>query len=1133
MTRRPDDDGAERFLVEGGARIAAAPPSQRAGGPDASRSEARREELAEALLLLERFGTLGREIGGPPPLETAATLSAPSGDSVEEGVRDESADKDAGQWIGRYRIERRLGSGGQGLVFLAYDPELQRRVALKTPYPEALLAPSSRARFLEEARFAARINHPNLVGVYEVGEVGPLCYIASEYCDGPTLSEWLRSRRGPVDAPSAARFLLVLARAVHAMHQCGVLHRDLKPGNILLVRREPSASAAAGGGGEGADPGAWEIEDATPKITDFGLARLVAEGMGRTRSGAVVGTPAYMAPEQALGRIREIRPATDVYSLGAVLYEILAGRRLYGGESEAAALTQVVRGEYKPLRQVRRSIPRDLEAVCHRCLERSPRDRYATASDLADDLERFLLGQPTQARPVSTAQAALRWAKRRPATAALAAVALAALLTISIGAALFSVRLNGALALAEQRAVEAAQSRTAAIREEQRANKHLYAAHMRLANLALNDAALERAEQLLNEHGPGTPTAHLRGFEWRLLRDRTETLKNQGERSKTVVLEHPARTYCVRFSPDERRLVTGCEDGRLRIWDRDGWRLTAAVKAHASCIDSLALSRDARWLATASCDGAATLWSWNDGDIRLERTFADFDDELRGAAFSPDGERLAVGSRKGFVGIYRTATGELERRLSFEGGEASRLAWSPDGSRLAGTINFDLSPVRLWNTNTWEMTRLPVKGSFPAFSPTGQELAVTGGDGIKIATETLATPLSLVAARDVSGAAWSGDGRWLAYLQSRRILHLYDFEHPHSRRVLDVGHRAHAEDVAVTFDGGLVATAADDSVRVTDVRSARENPPLGRIEWGDHDVYDPDGVAVAENAEWALLCSRTRAVVWSLTDPSASREVPLGEGVFSVLPSTLARFAAVVDDADRVRLVDVHRGEVRTAPERLSRGAVKARHFDESDTLAILCQDESDAVLRIVDSRAWSLRRTVTLNGVNDDGKERIAAAVPSFAVSPDAKRLHWRHQSLHQIVFADLAAGDERRLAGRESFSFRFSPDGRRIAAFAPGIVEILEVPSLALVQRFNRPFSFYADGTFSPDQKRFAVWNGVELILYDVASGQETVSIPLPPFDGASVHFTPDGRTLTLIGAKSVTSYEAYQWSPSPMDE
>jgi serine/threonine-protein kinase len=304
--------------------------------------------------------------------------------------------------FGGYELLARLGRGGVGVVYLARQPGLNRLVALKRLLAGPYADPDDRARFRTEGEALARVRHPNVVQVYEVGEYEGQAYLSMELVEGGSLSRRLAA--GPLPPREAAGLVRVLARAVHAMHQADVVHRDLKPGNVLL-------------GGDG-----------TVKVSDFGLAKLLDADAEHTHTGTVLGTASYMAPEQAEGHSRHAEPATDVWALGTILYECLTGSRPFQGGSRAATLEQVRQREPERPRRRRRGLARDLEAVCLKCLEKEPKRRYPSAAALADDLDRWLAGQPTEARPLGWAGRAMRAAARHPWRSAAAALALLAAL---------------------------------------------------------------------------------------------------------------------------------------------------------------------------------------------------------------------------------------------------------------------------------------------------------------------------------------------------------------------------------------------------------------------------------------------------------------------------------------------------------------------------------------------------------------------------------------------------------------------------------------------------------------------------------------------------------------------------------
>jgi serine/threonine protein kinase len=318
--------------------------------------------------------------------------------------------------LGRFNLRRVLGRGGFGIVFLADDPSLSRSVALKIPRPEIMFSRQAKQRFIREAQLAALLDHPAIVPIYETGEIGRLWYIAGAYCNGPTLAAWLRQRPEPVSPRLAAHIVRSLSEAVQHAHSRGVLHRDLKPSNILLEPLERPKS-----------PEFCFV----PRVTDFGLGTRLEEAHELTKTGMLLGTSRYMAPEQARGDAKSIGVATDIYALGVILYELLTGRPPFVGKSDLEIL-RAIQHDLPPEVSLRsRKVPRDLQAICLKCLAKQPQLRYSNASELGADLKCYLSGQPVTARSIGPLTRTARWASRNRVASALFGVIVVSLIAVT------------------------------------------------------------------------------------------------------------------------------------------------------------------------------------------------------------------------------------------------------------------------------------------------------------------------------------------------------------------------------------------------------------------------------------------------------------------------------------------------------------------------------------------------------------------------------------------------------------------------------------------------------------------------------------------------------------------------------
>jgi WD40 repeat protein/serine/threonine protein kinase len=757
-----------------------------------------------------------------------------------------------------YDLLGELGRGGMGVVYLARQVRLKRYVALKMILAEAQPGPQALERFRVEAEAVARLQHPNIVQIYEVGEADGRPYLALEFVNGGSLAGQLAGT--PLPPHPAARLVETLARAMHAAHQRGIVHRDLKPANVLLAGSGDTLVPAEGG----TPGGASRIGEHTPKITDFGLAKILGEDSARTRSGQVLGTPSYMAPEQAAGRGSEIGPRTDVYALGAILYELLTGRPPFKGATALETLDQLRAREPVSPSGLQPGLPPDLETICLRCLQKLPGQRYASAQDLADDLRRFLGGRPIQARPVGMAQRAWRWCRRNPTLAALSALASAALVAVvavAFGFSLFQSRAaddlrreqgktRAALDESERLSARLALARGLAECEQEHVGAGLLWL-VRSLEIAtrLEDADLQRAIR-----------ANLTGWRGRLMPVRAS-------------LPHRANVNAVAFSPDGRTLLAGDREGVVGAWDVATARRRDLTLRHPAPVLALAVRRDGKTALTGCADNVARLWALDRAEEL--RRLEGHSGEVRAVAFSPDGRTILTGSHDATARLWDAATGKEVRRLLGHRDAVWAVAFSPDGkSVLTGSMD---GTARLWDAATGaEVRQLRGCGEVyaAAFRPDGKAVLTAGSDMTAqlwdIRDAARSQPLwSLRHDGDIFAAAFSPDGRTIVTGSTDQTARLWDAATGKAAGPA-LPHQDQVWAVAFSPDGKKVLTgcgkprAARGEARLWEVAG----PPLRRL------LPHPGGVvAAAFRPDGKTVLTGGTDGIARLWDPATGQEL--------------------------------------------------------------------------------------------------------------------------------------------------------------------------------------------------------------------------------------------------------------------
>jgi WD40 repeat protein/serine/threonine protein kinase len=1028
--------------------------------------------------------------------------------------------------FGDYELFEEIGRGGMGVVYRARQRSLDRVVALKMILSGRFAGKGSVERLRAEATAAAALQHPNIVAIHEIGEIEGQHFFTMDYVEGRSLAEVISDLRFTIyDFRRSARWLKTLAEAIHYAHEHGVLHRDLKPSNVLVDAHDQ------------------------PRVTDFGLAKQFvvpasagAGDAGPAKAGTTselsltghpIGSPSFMPPEQAAGRRNAIGPHSDVYGLGALLYHLLTGRAPFAAATLEATLAQVLQNDPVPPRALNASVPRDLETICLKCLEKEPARRYQTARELAEELARFEKDEPIFARPATPAEKLWRWARRNPRVASLTASLIAVFLA-GLAGVLWQWRRAERHAQTETRQRQHLEQ-VLAHREIQEAEE--------LFGAADAPSALARLARVLRQN----PTNHVTAT--RLL----SALTFRGfALPMTAPLMHEATVMCAQFSPDGQRVVTGAADGAVRVWDAQSGRRLLDLPPHGRRVRHAVFSPDGERIATASEDRTARVWDARTGKPVTPplRHWA----KIRRIHFSPDGKRVATASGDSMAQLWDSQTGRAAAPTLQHGDYVNEAIFSPDGKRVA-TVSEDTTAC-VWDAVTGRRLAGPMPHEQSRdvlavrFSPDGKRIVTASTDGARVwDADTGALIVRLAHQGTVPFAEFSPDGTKVVTGSHDKTARVWDAT---SGEPLTPPLVADANVLRAEFspDGRKVFTISDASARLWDAESGRALTEPFRHEASLEHVggFDPDGGRVVTPS------LDGSAIIWDARNGAASPEKfeLRGTPFWVACNPDGRRIAVALTPAQSVDVLDLSTGQVVAGPLEVGSQLVNMEFSPDGRYLLTACYRSG---ARIWDVRSGQLvippishgqpmhvarfsrdgRRVVT---AADDDTARVWEAATGRELTPPLRHtedVQWAEFSAddRRVVTAssdntarvwDSATGEpltpplphelDLRLA-------RFSPDGNSVLTVSEdGAARLWNLKTGELIGRPLLHRGNVRSAKFSPDGQRVITVSVDNTARLWDARTSEPLTEPLK--HGAllvSGYFTPDGRSVLTLSHEPVT--------------
>lgn len=997
--------------------------------------------------------------------------------------QESAADASSPPVVAGYQVLSEIGRGGMGVVYRAQQTAVGRLVALKVL--RILDGPSvgGMSRLRIEAEAIGRLQHPNIVQIYDVGETNGRPYLAMELVDGKNLGDRLKT--GALAPRDAAQLVATLAQAIHHAHTRGIVHRDLTPGNILLDNSDHQLTV--------------------PKITDFGLAKVLeGDHSEQTQTGAILGTPSYMAPEQARGHVRLVGPCTDVYGLGAVLFATLTGRPPFRGPSTWETTRQVIEDLPPSLSKLAVGVPHDLETICRKCLAKAPHQRYSSAQHLADDLNRFLQRQPITARRVGAAERLRLWARRNPAVAATTAIAI------------LCVLLTGAIGFG-QVLVERDRFR----RQRDRAEANLFQSLLTDARAQIKArdsgwwwSAMDSLRRAAALKVPDRDTAGLRDVVVECMGSEYPCFRLHGGWKG-----HQGFVTAVALSADGRIAASGSADQIVRVWSIPDGKCLATCAGHTGTITGVAIHPNDSQMVSSSLDGTLRWWPLNElhsaqtQSISSVRTVHLDAGSVNAIAFAPDGAFLTAGCQDGSVFLVPGMGSELPRRLSREDGEVLALTFQPGKPTLA--ISVADQPVRFRELESGQEQHRQHLGDHIrslAFDPTGAHMAAA--DPASFGFCVIPVPPK---------------GSVLGYhhLHTNSVVHL--------SRVARIGRDR--------FNDWMTA-ALDGSIRLweTDYRGLNERA-VARGDFGP-----VRSAAVGGDKPWVVAgYGDGQLRIWELAVP-AQRNIPVGGAAPTttfigrtrklVHPPVICDYSTE-SDPTAVLIPEPGFGHGMIWSVAASNngrwfvtgwndGSLRVRNADSLQLMQTLT-GHGDQVW----SAAFSPNSKYLASGGNDiriwhtaDWKQKWALDVGNHLVRAVAFHPHqpWLVAAVKDRTIRAWNYETGQPLGppvqlDTEAFGLAFRPDGKRLAAACfDQLVRVWDLPNDAANPWPAKPATWQIDGhhaevwaaAYSPDGRWLATGSERGIILMDAASHQRLVTLRGAEGQVRSLSFSADGELL-----------------------